>query len=41
MVAMDDVSEEYISLSNFIRDDLDLLLEEHLGARISLSEKVG
>ncbi|KAJ3499972.1 hypothetical protein NLJ89_g9993 [Agrocybe chaxingu] len=41
MVVMDDVSEEYISLFNLIRDNPDFLSEEHLGARNCLSEKVG
>ncbi|KXN90928.1 hypothetical protein AN958_03203 [Leucoagaricus sp. SymC.cos] len=40
MVVMDDVSEEYVSLFNLIRDNLDLLSKEHLGARKLLSEKV-
>jgi len=40
MVVMDDVSKEYVSLFNLIRDNLDLLSEEHLGARTFLSEKV-
>ena len=40
MVVMDDVSEDYVSLFNLIRDNLDLLSEEHLGARNFLSEKV-
>jgi len=40
MVVMDDVSEEYISLFDLIRDNLDLLSEEHLGARNSLSDKI-
>jgi len=40
MVVMDDVSEEYVSLFNLIRDNLDLLSGEHLGARNFLSEKV-
>ena len=40
MVVMDDVSVEYVSLSDLIQDNLDLLLEEHLGARNSLSDKI-
>jgi tRNA A-37 threonylcarbamoyl transferase component Bud32 len=41
MVVMDDVSEEYDSLFNLLRDNLILSLEEHLGSRKLLSEKVG
>jgi len=40
MVVMDDVSEEYISLFDLIRDNLDLLSEEHLVTRNCLSGKV-
>jgi hypothetical protein len=41
MVVMDDVSEEYISLFNLVRDNPVLLSEAHLVARNRLSEKVG
>jgi len=40
MVIMDDVSDEYVSLFNLIRDNPSLLSEEHLGARRSLSDKI-
>jgi hypothetical protein len=40
MVVMDDVSED-ISLFNLVRDNPDLLTEEHLVARNCLSEEVG
>jgi RIO-like serine/threonine protein kinase len=40
MVVMDDVSEEYVSLFNLIRDNPDLLSEEHLGVRDFLSDKI-
>ena len=40
MVVMDDVSEEYVSLFNLVRDNLDLLSEEYLVARHCLSEEV-
>jgi hypothetical protein len=41
MVVMDDVSDEYVSLFDLIRDNPSLLSEEHLGSRNLLSEKVG
>lgn len=41
MVVMDDVSEEYVSLFNLLRDNPILSSEEHLGSRNLLSEKVG
>ena len=41
MVVMDDVSEEYVSLFNLIRDNPGLLSEENLDARNLLSEKIG
>ena len=40
MVVMDDISEEYVSLFNLIRDNPSLLSEEHLGSRRSLSDKI-
>ena len=40
MVVMDDVDEEYVSLFDLIRDNPDLLSEEHLDARNSLSDKI-
>jgi hypothetical protein len=41
MIVMDDISEEYVSLFNLIRDNPGLLSEEHLGSRNVLSEKIG
>jgi len=38
MVVTDDVSEEYVSLFNLVRDNLVLLSEEHLVARNCLSD---
>jgi tRNA A-37 threonylcarbamoyl transferase component Bud32 len=41
MVVMDDVSEEYISLFNLVRDNPDFLLsEDHMVDRNCLSEEV-
>ena len=40
MVVMDNVGEEYVSLFDLIQDNPDLLEEEHLGARNSLSDKI-